>query len=351
MKIQTSHWEGFRNLKPRRLEWEEGLHLLLGPNGSGKTNILEVFHIMTGWGSLRGERVSDLKRWEGTERGTFLSGEFCGEEEFILRAGIYNRILMKKGSDSIRASQLRPLVPSLIFLPGDLSLVEGSPATRRRLLDRLCALLYPLYAFRLHEYGKALKQRNASVKSGKNQTATARVMAPLATWIWACRLAATDLIGNALERADSFLPQGVKIELKRGGMGLEDLHEDFWESLKASRSRESATFSCPVGPHRDDLIIKFGEREASRCFSRGYRRRIAVALLLSSGWAVERKTGRKPILLLDEVMAELDLEGRSGLIKALLGTGWQVFATTAEVCSPEWPGKTWKVEDGNISGS
>lgn len=351
MNITVTQWEGFRNLKPRRLEWTKGLHLLLGANGSGKTNILEALHVMTGWGSLRGERVEDLKKWGGAERGTFLSGAFSGEEEIEIRVGIGARIVMKSGNSSIRASHLRPLVPSLIFLPGDLSLVEGSPSVRRRLLDRLCALLFPVYAQRLHEYSRALRQRNASIKYGKNMTAAARVMAPLAAWIWACRLAAADLICNGLDYTGILLPEGVSVTLKRGSLGLEDLHEDFWESLKATEKEEKCSGVCRVGPQRDDLEIRFGERDAARCFSRGYRRRIAVALLLASGRAVERKMRKKPILLLDEVTAELDHEGRERLITSLVQTGWQVFATTAEECSPEWPGTTWSVGDGDVLGS
>lgn len=351
MNITMTQWEGFRNLKPRRQEWTEGLHLLLGPNGSGKTNILEALHVMTGWGSLRGERVPDLRDWRGSERGTFLTGRFQGEEEIEIHVGIGSRIVMKKGNGAIRASHLRPLVPSLIFLPGDLSMIEGSPSVRRRLLDRLCALLFPVYALRLHEYGRALRQRNASLKYGKNMAGTARVMAPLAEWIWACRLAAADLIGNGLAETGSLLPEGVSVELKRGSLGLEDLHDDFWESLKASEKEERGSGVCAVGPHRDDLEIRCGERDVARCFSRGYRRRIAVALLLSSGRAVERKMRKKPILLLDEVTAELDHEGRERLICALLETGWQVFATTAEACTPDWPGMTWNVCNGNVSGS
>ncbi len=348
MKITLTQWEGFRNLKPRRLEWAEGLHLLLGPNGSGKTNILEAFHVLTGWGSLKGERVLDLKSWSDPGRGTFLAAWFTGEEELEVKAGIGSRVITKKGGSSIQSSQLRPLVPSLIFLPNDLSLVEGSPATRRRLLDRLCALLFPVYALRLHEYGRALRQRNAALRQGKNLAATAKVLAPLAAWIWACRLAAADLIRNGLSEAGGLMPPGITVELKRGSRGFEDLHLDFWESLKAFQNQERATGVCPVGPQRDDLVIRYGEREVARCFSRGYRRRVAVSLLLSSGWAVERKMRRKPVLLLDEVMAELDHEGREKLISVLLKTGWQVFATTAEACTPEWPGRTWSVNAGRI---
>ena len=348
MKISSTQWEGFRNLKPRRLEWAEGLHLLLGPNGSGKTNILEAFHVLTGWGSLRGERTADLRSGTEPGRGTFLSAAFDGEDSLEVKVGIGARIVAKKGGSSLRSSQLRPLVPSLIFLPNDLSLVEGSPATRRRLIDRLCALLFPVYALRLHEYGRALRQRNASIRMGRNLAATARVMAPLAAWIWACRLTAVDLIRNGLEEGEGLLPPGVTLELKRGGRGLEDLHLDFWESLEASQKQERATGVCPVGPHRDDLVIRFQERDVARCFSRGYRRRVAIALLLSSGWAVERKMRRKPVLFLDEVMAELDHEGRERLIAVLLRTGWQVFATTAEACTPDWPGRVWSVNGGRV---
>ena len=324
--------------------------MLLGPNGSGKTNILEALHILTGWGSLRGGRTSDLRSWSDPGRGTFLSADFDGEETLEVRVGIGARIVARKGGSPLRSSQLRPLVPSLIFLPNDLSLVEGSPATRRRLVDRLCALLFPLYALRLHEYGRALRQRNAALRQGRNLAATARVMAPLATWIWACRLTATDLIRNGLEKGEGLLPKGVTVELKRGGKGLEDLHLDFWESLEACQKQEKVTGVCPIGPQRDDLLIRFGEKDVARCFSRGYRRRVAIALLLSSGWAVERKMRRKPILLLDEVMAELDLPGRERLIEVLLRTGWQVFAATAEACGPEWPGSVWSVEGGRVDG-
>lgn len=324
--------------------------MLLGPNGSGKTNILEALHVLTGWGSLRGERTADLRSWSDPGRGTFLSADFDGEEALEVRAGIGARIVARKNGSPIGSSQLRPLVPSLIFLPNDLSLVEGSPATRRRLVDRLCALLFPVYALRLHEYGRALRQRNAALRQGRNLAATAKVMAPLATWIWACRLTATDLIRNGLEQGEGLLPRGVTVELKRGAKGLEDLHRDFWESLEACQNQEKATGACPIGPQRDDLLIRFGEKDVARCFSRGYRRRVAIALLLSSGWAVQKKMRRKPILLLDEVMAELDLPGRERLIEVLLSTGWQVFAATAEACAPQWPGSVWSVEGGRVNG-
>lgn len=83
--------------------------------------------------------------------------------------------------------------------------------------------------------------------------------------------------------------------------------------------------------------------------SRGQRRRTAVALMLAAGWAVERKLRRKPLLILDEIAAELDDRGRNILIDALVESSWQVFAATAESSMNGWPGTVWQVRQGNIT--
>ena len=103
-----------------------------------------------------------------------------------------------------------------------------------------------------------------------------------------------------------------------------------------------------VGPHRDDLLILRGTREAAGSLSRGQKRRASVALMLAAGQAVEDRLKRKPLLLLDEVASELDEEGRSLVVESLQETGWQTFATAADQVVSAWPGKTWRVDTGEI---
>ncbi len=345
-RIQTVE---YRNLKPQCLEWALGLNLLRGENGAGKTNVLEALRLVSGWGPFRGRSASDIPRWGGSSGKSALKAGFEGEETLEIGALVGRRVDLRKDGHPVGASTVRSRVPALSFTPEDLSLVEGAPAIRRRFLDSLCALLLPLYALRLLEYRRALRQRTAALRQSRGVSATARVLAPLASWIWASRAGAVDLLRMGLSEVGGLLPGPVEIAFSRGGsLGLEDGLEDFWASL-ARHSKVEERIGLPlVGPHRDDLVIEGRGKPAVQVFSRGHRRRVAVALMMAAGWVVERKLRRSPILILDEVAAELDDSGRKTLVEALSDRKWQVFAATAESAFDGWPGATWIVREGSV---
>nr|MBP6332885.1 DNA replication and repair protein RecF [Aminivibrio sp.] len=124
--------------------------------------------------------------------------------------------------------------------------------------------------------------------------------------------------------------------------------DDWWKSLETWSERERRSCLSLVGPHRDDLMVRTGGREAAAFFSRGQIRRASVALMLAAGKAVEARLRRKPLILLDEIASELDREGRKITMASLAGTGWQVVAAAAEMTADEWPGSMWKVEEGAV---
>ena len=339
----------YRNLQPQRLEWALGLNLLRGANGAGKTNVLEGLRLLSGWGPFRGRSAPDIPRWGSPGGKSVLKGAFEGEESLQVGVLVGRRVDLRKDGRPVGASTVRSKVPALCFTPEDLALVEGAPAIRRRFLDCLCALMLPLYALRLLEFRRVLRQRTAALRTNRGVSATARVMAPLASWIWASRAAAADLLKAGLGEVESLLPGKVEIAFSRGGsLGLEDGLEDFWASLARHAESEHRAGIPLVGPHRDDLFVGNGEKPAVQVYSRGHRRRLAVALMMAAGWAVQRKLRREPILLLDEVAAELDDGGRAVLVEALVQRRWQVFAATAESAFDGWPGATWAVSGGTV---
>lgn len=349
MHCRRTEWRGFRNLGSQRVEWGEGLHLLVGPNGAGKTNALEALSLMTGWGPFPGRKTAHMRAW-GRDEKAYMSGEFDGEERVLSAAVVGRATQLGCNGKKCSAADLRPRVPSLAFLPEDLALVEGSPGIRRRFLDQLCALLLPLYALKLHEYKRALRSRIILLRQGRNVELTARVLAPLAGWLWSSRDMAVRLLLEGLSAVDSLLPGEVSLVFSRGGCtGEGNPMEGYWKSLSLLERRERVVGSPLVGPHRDDILLDLGGRAAAVVLSRGQRRRLAVALMLAAGYAVERRLRRRPLLLLDEVAAELDGEGRGLLFSSLVATGWQIFAATAEGMPYEWPGTEWRVHEGNIS--
>ena len=337
----------FRNLSSLRISWGPGLNLVTGNNGAGKTNCLEGLHLLTGWGPF-GDRT-DLVSWETEGGQAFLSGSFSGEENLFVAASIGGNTVMKCDGRRISFPEVRSRVPALAFLPGDMSILDGAPSIRRNFLDRLCALLFPLYARRLSDYRRAVRHRTVLLRSGKRTDAVSRTMAPLVSWIWECREEAVRLLTLGLSAFQGLLPGILELKHARGGAGLKNNGiEDWWASLEARSEKEKQLCISMVGPHRDDLYICCREREAAACFSRGQIRRASVSLMLAAGKAVEARLRRKPIVLLDEIASELDKNGRESTVEALHSTGWQVIAAAAEPITDHWPGSVWKVEEGFV---
>lgn len=348
MGYRRVRFNNFRNLEPREMVWSPGLNLLTGANGAGKTNILEGMNIISGWGPLeRGTKTASLPTWNSGASEVQLTGEL--DDLDIIKVKIAGRFILRLNDKVTSATDLRWKIPVLTFLPCDMAILEDSASYRRRLLDMVLALLVPPYAVRLHDYKRGIRQKTAMLRSGAPSDIVDRALFPLTVWIWKMRTEAVALLSECLSELGGLLPGGMEISLKRGGAGREmDFEKDYLSSLMANKDRERAMKIPVVGPHRDDMIIKCRDKSAAECLSRGYRRRAAIALMLAASDGVRRKLGREPVLLLDEVTAELDAEGRKLLFDSLLERKAQVFAATAEPFTEKFPGEIYKVEGGTV---
>ncbi len=347
MHIAQTRFVNFRNISQTSVEWNKGLNLLSGQNGAGKTNVLESLHILTGWGPFAGGKIFDTVRWNCES--ARLAAQAEGERSTVVEASLASRASLRIDGKICRWGDLRSNVQSLAFLPSDIALIEGSPAVRRRFLDILCALYFPLYARKIADYRKIIAHRRYLLSVGHPVTVTQETMADLAVWVWKCRIAVVEELKKCLNEWDELLPRPLETELRRGGScGIEDLAEDFGRSCEIHEVRERAACTPLVGPHRDELLLTCEGRQASGSLSRGQRRRTALALILAAGRAVEIRYRSSPVLLFDEVTSELDDRGRELLIECFERCGWQIFAATAENFPRNFKGTTWKITAGNL---
>lgn len=331
------------------MKWSPGLNLLTGKNGSGKTNILEGINIISGWGPLeRGTRSVSLPTWGSGSTEVQLTGQLNNDGEEIIRVKIAGRSTIKIDDKLINATELRWRIPVLTFLPNDMAILEGSASCRRRLLDMVLALIVPPYAVRLNNYRHGIRQKSVLLRKYLPTVTVDKALQPLAIWIWKMREEGVNLLSHCLEGLEDLLPSPVTLSLKRGGGGTTQMVEtDYLESLLENRDRERMMKIPLTGPHRDDLIVECGNQPAVSALSRGLRRRTAIALILAASESVRRKQGKDPVLLLDEVTAELDAEGRKLLFDALLTRRTQVFAATAEPFTEGFPGAVYMTKNGH----
>ena len=230
-----------------------------------------------------------------------------------------------------------------------MSIIEGSASFRRRLMDMVLTLIVPVYASRLHDYRRGIKQKTVILRNGGRTDLIDRALLPLASWIWKMREEVLVMISESMKDMCGLLPYPTEITLLRGGAcSLPQQEEDFRYSLKINKAKEEALKIPVVGPHRDDMLIKTNGTTAALSLSRGYRRRVAVALILAAAEGVRRKLGKNPVLLLDEITAELDSEGRNILFCALMERKTQVFASTAEPFTESFPGRIYSVDSGRV---
>jgi DNA replication and repair protein RecF len=369
----------FRSYATAEVSLEPGATAFIGRNGQGKTNLVEAIDYLSRLSSHRVAADAPLVR-SGAERALVRAKVVREGREAVLEVeinpGKSNRARVNR-ADLPRARELVGLVRTVVFAPDDLALVKGDPSGRRAFLDDLLVLRAPRLAGVRQDYERVLKQRNSLLKTAGNaRRGSSSEEGALSTLgVWDAHLARTGAeilaerlrlvselrpyVGNAyatVARGASSDDAGLEYEpsLEIGDLtDRADLTDRLLEELERRRPDELDRGVSLVGPHRDELSLTLGNGER-RLPVRGYASHgeswsFALALRLAS-YDLVRADGDDPILILDDVFAELDAERRAQLAELVAGAE-QVLVTAAVAADvPEkLAGTRYAVADGEVT--
>ncbi len=346
---------------------DEGLNVLVGRNGAGKTNVLEAIAYLSALKSFRGAPDTALVMTSATAavvRGGFrhASGELRVEVE--LPAAGRRRVLVN-GKRPKRFSDVAASVPLVAFLPDDLDLVKRGPAGRRDLLDDLGSRLAPTVGADLSEYERVVRQRNRLLRE-ESPAVDPVVLATLDDQV--ATIGGRVLV-NRLQLIHSMTPALQASYERIGGAGrLEVVYRIGWDddedatsthrsvdewsaalaaALQRRRMRDLDQRSTTAGPHRDEPGLRLDGRDVRVQASQGEQRSAALSLRLASYALLEQRHDHPPLLLLDDVLSELDGVRAEAVIE-LLPRG-QVFVTSAREDEVPLAGRRWRVAEGVVS--
>jgi DNA replication and repair protein RecF len=347
----------FRSWSHADLELEPGRTVFVGPNGFGKTNLIEALWYSTTLGSHRVGTDAPLIRAGATRAvvSTIVVNE--GREcavDLEIAAGRANKARLNRSP--VRSTRdIVGVLQAVLFAPEDLALVRGDPADRRRYLDDLAIVRRPVIAAVRADYDKVLRQRTALLKSlsGARHRGDRGALDTLEVWdgklaehgaeLMAARIDLVNHLAPELEKAYQLLAPGSRTVAAAYRASIEGLVPDeaagadgsdrellqaaLLTALSARRDAELERGVCLVGPHRDDLELRLGDQPAKGFASHGESWSFAIALRLAA-YELLRADGSEPVLLLDDVFAELDATRRRALA-TVAETAEQVLVTAA----------------------
>ena len=352
MILKALEVENYRNIPAARFEPGRELTVICGKNGQGKTNLLEAVWLLTGGKSFRGAKDAELIREnagyavaEGETQGFGKESRirvFVGGQPGARKA----RTVRVNGVDYGRAANAAGTFTAVVFDPGHLSLVKGSPEGRRRFLDAALCQLYPGYVTLLRQYSRLVTQKNALLKSYW-QTPDANGL--------------LDVFDEKLAESGDMYAQylmgkleitGTYRDIASGSETLAIQYEPSFEPekglapvLRESRARDIAAGFCTAGPHREDFSISIDGRAAKVFASQGQQRSAVLSLKLAEAAGAQKITGEHPVMLLDDVLSELDETRQSYLLSRM-----EHRQTIVTACDPDLfrrtSGRVYRMEGG-----
>jgi DNA replication and repair protein RecF len=340
----------FRNLSAVDVEIPADGVVLIGGNGAGKTNFLEVIRYFTVLRAARAAHDSELVRHG--EESFFISGSARAGNELKITVGYDRATKLKKVSvDGVVAGRLSDAFGSIaaaLVSPSDVALISGGPAERRRYLDVLLSLIDTRYLAALQKYRAALMRRNAALREVARGVADELLVAAweplLATsgaLLWRRRSEWCEEAAIQITQLCSLMGEEglITLELIRGGLALprQPEAEELLRALEVQRSTDLRRGSTSVGPHRDDLRILLDGHDLRAFGSGGQQHTAALALRFLENFSLRDSHNRWPVLLLDDPFAELDAR-RADRIRQLVkdsGHGQVVLAVPREDDVPE----------------
>jgi DNA replication and repair protein RecF len=331
------------------LELEDGLVLAAGPNGSGKTNLIEAVHVGTQAFSPRTRADAQLIRFgcdgarvalRADRRGSTVSLEVA----VVRREGKRVRL---NGAALTAIDQLRNELPTLVFTPDRLVVIKGGPAVRRAYIDRTLTRLIPTRASLPRAYGEALGQRNACLRKIGLGFSSKEALAP---WSEQVVMLGASLQEARLRSIEMLSPRFAEVG---EALGLPDCRLEYSaepltvELLEQRMARDLERGTTSVGPHLDEIVTLARGRELRSFGSQGEQRTAVLALLLAEAELLtERDTGA-PLLLLDDVLSELDMGRREALVERLKGLGQTIITATSDSALPEPADQVVWVSEGS----
>lgn len=384
----------FRSYARVEVPLDPGVTVFVGANGQGKTNLVEAVGYLASLGSHRVSSDAPLVR-AGAERAVIRAAVTQGERsqlvELELNPGRANRARINRSSQ-VRPRDVLGIVRTVLFAPEDLALVKGDPGERRRFLDELVTARSPRMAGVRSDYDRVLRQRNTLLKSAamaRRHGGRGMDLSTLDVWDQHLARVGAELLAQRVDLVETLRPLTDKayeqvapgggpvgLEYRSsaveadgsadgadggGGAGLghgrEALYERLLAALAEVRKQEIERGVTLVGPHRDDLVLKLGQLPAKGYASHGESWSFALALRLAS-YDLLRAEGNEPVLVLDDVFAELDARRRERLAE-LVAPGEQVlgrrrWATTFRGCwrgrGSWWPAARWSGRERRAAG-
>jgi DNA replication and repair protein RecF len=375
MWVQALSLSDFRSYPQADLQFTPGVTAFIGMNGQGKTNIVEAIAYLSTLSSHRVSQDTPLVRAgadHAVVRARVVEEDRSVNVDLQINPGGSNKVRINR-SAATRARDVLGIVRAVVFAPEDLSLVRGDPSDRRRFLDEMTIQRHPRVSGVRADYDKVLRQRNALLKSAGGR-ASASMRETLAAWDQQLIEFGSDIIRNRhdflrdltpyVQRAYETIAGNAKVEIRYRpsspglhaavappSVNVDEITDALSEDLNTRTDDEFRRGVTLVGPHRDEVELELDGFPVKGYASHGESWSMALALRLGAS-DVLRADGVDPIIILDDVFAELDTDRRRHLA-SMVHTSTQVFITAAveQDVPPELDGARFTVSKGQVSAA
>lgn len=322
-----------RNIESAHIEPSPRLNFILGPNGSGKTSLLESIHILGRARSFRSTQAGQVIRFQQedlTVAGRVGQGEGLAPIPVGVRLGRRKREIALAGQKARSSAELVRAFPVSLIQPASSGLLEGAPKTRRQFLDWGAFHLDPAFLEQWRGYARALEQRNALLRSGtvrgveiwNHELSRYGTIVALARAAYAERLSP-----YFLAAAGHFLGEmPLDLRLSPGW----DMAKPLEDALREETSLDLREGHTRAGPHKADFSVLAGGRSAKHYFSRGQAKLLVFALLLAQAHLLEESLDARGCVLIDDLASELDPANRARLLDFLRLRKTQFFITATD---------------------